>query len=142
MSCKTQSLTQTQTTLVHDTTTIVQRDTVTHIINNNVYHHVKDTTSQTVNTFTHGDTVFVEKTIYRERENIIYRDRTDSTSAHTYEMLKHIVDSISDKNKVTVVEPQKTIFHRIRDSLGNIALFICVIAISLYILTHTKKEEH
>jgi len=142
MSCKTMKTTTQTTNIIHDTINIVHRDTVRHVTNNTIYHYAKDKDSTHVNVYRRNDTVFSERETIRERNNYIYINKQDSTYQKSIDSLRHEIEKINNSNSVTVVEKKKSFFELARDKIVDIILFACVIIIAIYILTHTKKEEH
>lgn len=140
-SCKTLKTTQTQTTLVHDTINIIHHDTISHTTNNTIYHYTKDKDSTHVNVYHRNDTIFSERETIRERNNYIYIHNQDSVYQKSIDSLRHEIEKINNSNSVTVVENKKSILEHIRDNLYNILMLICIIAVSIYTLTHTNKRE-
>lgn len=142
MSCKTMKSTTQTTSIIHDTINIVHRDTIQHVTNNTIYHYTKDKDSTHVNVYQRNDTVFSERETIREHNNYIYINKQDSIYQNSIDSLRHEIEKINNSNSVTVVEKKKSIFEQARDKIADIILFACVIVIAIYILTHTKKEEH
>lgn len=129
------------TSIIHDTLTVYKTDTISHTTNNTIYHYTKDKDSTHVNVYQRNDTVFSERETIRERNNYIYINKQDSVYQKSIDSLRHEIEKINNSNSVTVVEKKKSILEHIRDNLYNILVLICIIAVSIYTLTHTNKRE-
>lgn len=132
---------QKEQTIVRDTIEIFRSDTVTQIVKEYVYNEVKDRDSVNVNTFKRNDTVFIDKTTYRERNNYIYINKSDSTDKRIENAIRHVLDSIHSESNDTVIQEKKSVIDKIRDRIVDIIIVISIFIIAIGVLVSTHKKE-